>query len=57
MLLRLLLLLLLPLAILQGEPWCNWLERIDRSQNIDIHLYRAGGKGATSAQQSAAREE
>jgi hypothetical protein len=28
---------------LQGEPWSRWLQRVDRSMNIDIYLYVAGG--------------
>lgn len=27
----------------QGEPWSHWLQRVDRSMNIDIYLYVAGG--------------
>jgi hypothetical protein len=30
-------------AGVQGEPWPEWLVRVDRSKNIDIHLYVAGG--------------
>lgn len=30
---------------MQGEPWSEWLVRVDRSKNIDIHLYVAGGGG------------
>lgn len=32
-------------ACVQGEPWPEWLVRVDRSQNIDIHMYVAGGAG------------
>lgn len=37
-------------CVLQGEPWSQWLQRVDRSMNIDIYLYVAGSAKAASAE-------
>jgi hypothetical protein len=43
----------------QGEPWASWRAKVDRCDNVDIHLYVAGGpvQRAQQAQQAQRKQQ